>query len=87
MRWKYVRLWRFWLTLSLGLVLFALAALQATDPRLTDHRALIVGVATKTVTGVLAILVIRIVQDVMDKIDGLQRRLDKLDPPKPPDPQ
>jgi hypothetical protein len=87
LKWKYVRLWRFWLTLTLGLTLFALAALQATDHRLADHRALIVGVATKAITGVIAILVIRIVQDVMDKIDAVQRRLDKLDPPGPPGPR
>jgi hypothetical protein len=87
LKWKYVRLWRFWLTLGLGLVLFALAALQATDHHLADHRAQVIGVATKAITGIIAILVIRIVQDVMDKIDGVQRRLDQLDPPKPPDPQ
>lgn len=82
-----MRLWRFWLTLALGLVLFALAALQATDRHPADHRAQVIGVATKAITGIVAILVTRIVQDVMDKIDALQRRLDQLDPPKPPGPQ
>lgn len=79
MKWTFWKVWRYWLTLSLGLALFVLAGLQATG---TDHsvstRSLAIGVATKVITGVLAIMVIRIVQDVMDRVDRMSRRLNQL---------
>lgn len=78
---RFVQLWRYWLVLVLGLALFALAALQGTDThtRQIAGREVLIGVATKAITGVLAIMIIRIVQDCMDRLLTMQDQMQSMD--------
>jgi hypothetical protein len=75
---KWLRLWRYWFVLALGLALFVLAYLQATDPVRLSTRGLYVGVATKVVTGIMAIMVIRVVQDCMDDLASARKEVSEL---------
>ena len=77
MKWTWWRWWRLWLAQTLGLVLFALAGWQATQP--AAHQLLIIGVATKVITGLLAIMLVRIPQDHADQLQQLRGRVRQLE--------
>lgn len=79
MKWTWWRYWRLWLAQTLGLVLFVLAGIQAADPRHGPTREVIIGVATKCITGILAVMVIRIMQDVMDRLGKAHERIRQLE--------